>query len=105
MLQTPTPDSFEAAREDYRPLEVSDVRPLAPLLWRRRMGRMPQVIAAGVAEGGGDAGAAPSQTAREIVVFAAPAAELFVEAVDPFQLVAPHSHIPADELRTVGMTD
>ena len=52
-----------------------------------------------------EANAGPNEPSAQIVVFAAPASEILVEAVDPFEIAPPNADVVRDQLRLPRMVE
>src|SRR5262245_15980942 len=85
----------DAARQANGPLQVGDVTAFFPSQRSGGRRRVPEVIHAGAVEHRNGLNAARAQAAAEIIVLAAPAEKLFVEAVDPLELGAGQGEIAA----------
>src|SRR4051812_9697845 len=77
---------MNAARQPDGPLKIRNVLAFLPGPGARGRRRVPQVIDASAIEHRNRTDATRSQSAAEVVVFTAPADEVFVEAIDPLEL-------------------
>src|SRR6185436_18465205 len=68
----------------------------------RFLGRVPEVIGVGPAQNRSDSYARAPQAAAQIVVFRAPADEVFVVAVDALIIGAPDAYVVAGKIGLAG---
>src|SRR5689334_21958073 len=103
VLQPAFGHAGEAARESQGALEVFDVCAGPPGGGSGRGFRMPEVIRVRPPGDGRYFDAVGAEAHAQIVVFAAPAAKIFVVAVDAFIVGAGDAQVAAEELRATGM--
>jgi len=85
---------FDAPGEPQTSLQVCHIRAVTPVFGPRCMGWMPQMKALGVRLNALKMHAGATESKTQIVVFAAPADEPLVEAVDQLKVPTPHTEEP-----------
>ena len=99
---------FQAVETAHRAMlaeEIRNVVAVAPSRRPARVARMPDVIAAGPADDRPQLQPSVAEAVAEVVVFAAPAFVVFVEAIDPLVIVAPQAEITPQQPRLRRVMD
>ena len=99
---------FQAVDATHRAViseKIRDVVAVAPFRSPAWVARVPDVVAAGPADDRTQFHAGCPEPIAEVVVFAAPAFIVFIEAVDAFVIGPPESEIAAQKARLGRMTN
>src|SRR5262245_8929486 len=95
----------DAARGLIRSQKVRHVVAVPPFGRGGDVGRMPHVIEPRVANDGHDSHAGGAKTLGEVIVFAAPTDEAFIETVHALEVAPPDAEVAASELGLRVVTD
>lgn len=66
---------------------------------------MPHVVGVCIFDGRKNPAAGATQAVRQIIVFATPADEAFVETIDRLEIIPPNSEVIRNELGLFGMAN
>ena len=84
-------------------IEAANVYTVGPFGGARWFGRVPQMVTVGVGQCSGDAPARFAKAEGQIIIFTAPADEVFIETIHGFEVFARDADVVAGELWFLGM--